>query len=274
MQTPNIRSPGASGQRTRLAGRFAGRVGIVTGAASGIGEATAALLTREGASVLLVDIHAASLNATVDSLRASGGAAVGLVADVGEEGAAERAVAAAVGAWGALHLLVNNAAAFIQKGVDASAEEWRAVMAVNVMAPALFARAARPHFQAAAGGAIVNIGSISGMTGDVDYATYSSSKAALAILTQCLAADLGPDFVRVNLVSPGITVTPKVREIIDKDFSSFQSFEDAFLPRHCLSRFCQPSDIARAVAFLLSDDASAITGANLVVDAGFMAKKG
>ena len=263
---PAGRGPGAE--------RFEGRVAIVTGAASGIGEATAALLAGEGARVLLVDRDTERLGAAVDALSGGGRAVVGLALDIAKDAAAERAVATAVERWGGLHLLVNNAAAFIQKGIGASAADWRTVMAVNVTAAALLARAAWPQFKTAGGGAIVNVGSTSGLAGDADYATYCSSKAALLMLTQCLAADLGADAVRVNTVSPGITITPKIRDLVAKDFPSFQAFEQAFLPRHCLTRFCQPDDVARAIAFLLSDDAAAITGANLVVDAGFMAKKG
>jgi NAD(P)-dependent dehydrogenase (short-subunit alcohol dehydrogenase family) len=253
--------------------RFQGHVAIVTGAGSGIGLATASLLSREGAKVLLVDINQDAIESAKTQIRAKGGIAESAVGDVGVETDVQRAVEGALSFWGRINLLVNDAASFVQKGVDASVEEWYKPWKTNVLGPALFTRTAYPAMRDAGGGAIVNVASTSGMTGDPNYATYNSSKAALLVLTMCAAVDLGPYDIRVNAVSPGVTITPALRAAIERDGSTYEEFERTWPDKQCLKRFCRPEDIANAIAFLLSDDARCISGTNLVVDVGFMAKK-
>ena len=253
--------------------RFRGQVAIVTGAGSGIGLATTNLLSREGAKVLLVDMNQEALESAKAQVRAEGGIAECAVGDVGVEADVKRAVEGALSFWGRINLLVNDAASFVQKGVDASVEEWYKPWRTNVLGPALFTRMAYPAMKDAGGGAIVNVASTSGMTGDPNYATYNSSKAALLVQTMCAAVDLGRFDIRVNAVSPGVTITPALRAAIERDGSTYEEFERTWPEKQCLKRFCQPEDIANAIAFLLSDDARCISGTNLVVDVGFMAKK-
>jgi len=253
--------------------RFADRVAIITGAASGIGLATAKLLSRDGASTLLVDLNHNGLETGVQEIREKGQTAECIRADVGAECDVRRAVDKALSSWGRIDYLVNNAASFVQKGVDASAEEWHQAWKTNVLGAALFTRLTYPAMKKVGGGAVVNLSSVSGLAGEANYATYNSSKAALLVQTMCMAVDLGGYNIRVNAVSPGVTITPTLMSIIEKDGSTWEEVQRTWPEKQCLKRLCYPEDVANAVAFLLSDDASCITGTNLVVDAGYMAKK-
>jgi dihydroanticapsin dehydrogenase len=244
--------------------RLAGKVAIVTGGAKGIGRATAELFLEEGARV-----------AVVDRDRAAGApdGALYLDADVSDEAAVERAVAAAVSAFGSLHVLVNNAAVFIQKGIEATVEEWQRVLAVNVMGPGLMAKHAVPHIRAAGGGAIVNIGSVSSFIAQKGFLTYNASKAAVAEMTRCLALDLVDDGIRVNGVCPGAVWSAAVQDMaadlgLSRDEAALRPNLGA---EQMMRRIADPREIASAVLFLASDEASFVTGANLMVDGGWTA---
>jgi NAD(P)-dependent dehydrogenase (short-subunit alcohol dehydrogenase family) len=245
-------------------GRLEGKAAIVTGGAKGIGRAIVERFLEEGAQVAAVDVDAATLPPE---------GSLGLVADVSDEPAVERAVAAAAGEFGALHVLVNNAAVFIQKGIEATVEEWQRVLAVNVMGAGLMAKHAVPHIRRAGGGAIVNIGSVSSFIAQPGFLTYNASKAAIAEMTRCMALDLADDGIRVNGVCPGAVWSSTVQDMAAELGLSRE--EAAKRPNlgaeHMIKRLGDPREIANAVLFLASDEASFITGENLMVDAGWTA---
>lgn len=235
--------------------RFAGKVAIVTGGARGIGGATAARLAAEGAQVLVADLG--EPGSLPDG-------AVFLRTDVTDEAQVKAAVDAALSRWGRLDVLVNNAGVgALGDSVGTDAASWDKVFAVNVRAIYLFCHEAIPAMRQGGGGAIVNIASISGMFGDYGMAAYNASKGAAVNYTRSLALDCAQDNIRVNAVCPGLVATdmstPALADPVDRDH---------WFDRIPLGRAAGPEEIAAAVAFLASDDASYMTGAIVPVDGG------
>ena len=254
--------------------RFAGKVVIVTGGGSGIGRAAALLFSQEGARVVVADIDSASADEVAAAIVAHGGVALAAPCDISCETEVQRMITSCVGNYGRLDVLVNSAARFLMKGgQDAGQKDWQEVFATNVAGTALCSRYAADQMRRTGGGAIVILSSTSGMKADPGYATYSSSKAALLMLTRSLAIDFGDWNIRVNSVSPGAVNTNALRRELQRTHTSQEEFEAEMFRVQCLRRLLQPDDIARSILFLASDDASAITGANLVVDAGYCAGK-
>ena len=249
--------------------RLAGKVSLVTGAGSGIGRAIAEVFAREGAAVVVADIDEAGGRATVESVRAAGGRAEFVRTDVAREAECVAAVAAAVARFGGLNLLVNNAAAFIYGSVEATTyEQWHRVWDVNVVGQAQCVKASLPALRKAGGGSIVNIASQSSFIAQANYVPYNSSKAGILQLTRCLAMDLAVDKIRVNAVSPGTIRTPAVDACIRTIGMTLEEGYERFGNDAVLKRLGEPIEIAHAVLFLASDEASYVTGANLVVDGG------
>jgi dihydroanticapsin dehydrogenase len=192
---------------------------------------------------------------------------------VSDERGVEQAVTSVVSQFGTLHILVNNAAIFILKGIDATVEEWQRIMAVNIMGPALMAKHAVPHIRRAGGGAIVNIGSVSSFIAQEGFLTYSATKAAIAEMTRCLAIDLVDDKIRVNGVCPGAVWTAQVEQMatemgLTREQAALQPNLGA---EQMMKRIAEPREIGYAAVFLASNEASFVTGANLMVDGGWTA---
>jgi NAD(P)-dependent dehydrogenase (short-subunit alcohol dehydrogenase family) len=249
--------------------RLAGKVAIVTGGAQGIGRGIAEVFVEEGAKVAILDWDVDAGTRTAVELPG----AHYFEADVSEERSVERAVADAVSEFGTLQILVNNAAVFVLKGIEATVEDWQRVMAVNIMGPALMAKHAVPHIRRAGGGAIVNVGSVSSFIAQKGMLTYNASKAAIAEMTRCMALDLVDEGIRVNGVCPGAVWSSQVQLLAAE--MGLTREETALQPNlgaeQMMKRIADPREIGYAALFLASEEASFMTGANLMVDGGWTA---
>lgn len=248
--------------------RLNDRVAIVTGGATGIGGATARRLAEEGARVLVVDMDADGAAANVDQIRAAGGTAEALHADVGTEDGVRQMVDTAVGQWGRLNIVVNNAygVAGMQRTESALVNEadWDRGMDVGLKAMFRAARFAIPHLRNAGGGSIVNMSSVHGLLVEPGQLVYETLKAGVIGLTRQLAVEYGPDGIRANAICPGHIVTERMIERWRERPETLRFFAE----QYPLRKTGVPNDIANAVVFLCSDEASFITGHALVVDGG------
>jgi 3-oxoacyl-[acyl-carrier protein] reductase len=241
---------------------LADHVAVVTGAASGIGKAIAERLAGAGAAVLIADLHADRAEAVAATLRAAGGRAEAIGADVSDADAVERIFAAARAAFGDCTLLVNNAGHVHQSPFEALAvADWDRMIAVHLRGTFLCCRAALPAMLAAGDGAIVNIASQLGQIGGVDLVHYSAAKAGIIGLTKALAREVSGRGVRVNAVAPGPIETDLVRALSEE----WRAAKRAQLP---LGRFGAPEDVAETVAFLASPAARIYVGQTLGPNSG------
>jgi NAD(P)-dependent dehydrogenase (short-subunit alcohol dehydrogenase family) len=252
-------------------GALKGKVAIITGAATGIGRASALLFARAGARVALADLREPELARTEADVRAAGGEVASITADLSRPDDCAAVVAAAVQAFGRLDVLLNNAGVgtMVVGGTVESItlEHWDLAQDVNVRAMYLVSRAAVPHMRSA-GGAIVNIASVSAFRGSVERPShaYAASKGAVLSLTRAMAASYGRDGIRVNAICPGTIRSRLTADIVDRVERAAK--EGHGIP---LGRVGEPEDIARCALFLASDDASFISGAHIVADGGAMA---
>ena len=252
-------------------GRLTGKRALITGAASGIGRATALLFAREGAAVAVVDVDEAGGQAVAQAIRNEGGQAMFVRCDVTQAEDCQRAVQRVVDEWSGLDILFNNAGIIRRATViGTTEEEWDRVMAVNVKSIFLLSKYAIPVMAQAGGGAIVNTSSGWGLVGGRNAVSYCASKGAVVNMTRAMALDHGAQNIRVNCICPGDTDTPMLRNEARQLGESDEVFlaEAADRP---LQRVGRPEDIARAVLYLVSDDASFVTGTALVVDGGGLA---
>jgi NAD(P)-dependent dehydrogenase (short-subunit alcohol dehydrogenase family) len=249
-------------------GRLDGRVAIVTGGAQGIGGATARKLAAEGAKVLIADIDEATMARNAVRIRAAGGTVETIVADVSESAQSKRMVDAAVGHWGALHLLVNNAFAGGKElhgsAVEVSEEHWNRGLAILMTAIFLGVKHAAPVMEQAGGGAIVNLSSVHGLLMAPHKLVYEAGKSAVIGMTRQMAIDFGPRGIRVNAICPGHIVTERIAPQWEAHPDGLRYFARQYPVR----RTGVPEDIANAIAFLCSEEASFITGQALAVDGG------
>ena len=252
-------------------GALRGKVAIITGAATGIGRASALLFAQAGARVALADTREPELARTAAEVRAAGGEATAIAADLARPDDCAAVVTSAVRAFGRLDVLLNNAGVgtMVVGGTveTIGLEHWDLAQDVNVRAIYLVSRAAVPHMRSA-GGSIVNISSVSAFRGSVGRPShaYAASKGAVLALTHAMAASYGRDGIRVNAICPGTIRTRLTADIVDRVERA--SKEGHGIP---LGRVGEPEDVARCALFLASDDASFISGAHIVADGGAMA---
>lgn len=245
---------------------LAGRAAVVTGASQGIGAAVARRLAEAGARVALhYRGNVTGAEDGVASIRAAGGEALALHADLADGGAAEELAADAARELGGLDILVNNAGTFpVAPLIDMTADEWRAMFASNVETAFLCTQAAARRMREAGGGAIVNVASIEALNPGPAHGHYASAKAAVTMLTRAAAQELGEFGIRVNAVSPGVIARAGIE-------SEWPEGVERWRSRAPLVRLGEPEDVADACLFLASPASRWITGHNLVVDGGVTA---
>jgi NAD(P)-dependent dehydrogenase (short-subunit alcohol dehydrogenase family) len=253
-------------ERSVVRDRFKGKVAIVTGGSAGIGLATVTELCREGASVALTGIEP-DLGADVEKmLKGEGFDVLFLGGDMAEEQFCASVVRETLSKWSRVDLLVNNAFSFVAKGRDAERSDWERTYQVGPIAYATMAAKVAEPMKQAGGGAIVNVSSISARIAQPNRWTYNSAKGAVANLTRCIALDLAPYGIRVNSISPGWIWTREVEKAAGGDRAKWEPVWGEY---HMLRRLGEPVEVAAAILFLLSRDASFITGADLPVDGGY-----
>jgi NAD(P)-dependent dehydrogenase (short-subunit alcohol dehydrogenase family) len=244
-------------------GRLEGKVAIVTGAGSGIGEATARLMAREGAAVVVADIDAAEAARVAGQLDR----AVAAEVDVSDETSVVSMVETAVERFGGLDVLHNNATDSSINAVDTDIVTldmavFDRLIAVNLKGAFLGCKHAIPHMLARGGGSIVNTASVDGFVGRGVRAAYGASKAGIVLLTKSVASQYGARGIRCNAVAPGLTLTPGAVG------NATAEYLDAALVLYPMPRLCAPEDVANAVLFLASDEAAYVNAATLMVDGG------
>lgn len=254
---------------------LSGRTALVTGAGAGIGRAIAIALAQAGARVgINVMGNKAGGEQTLAAVRAAGSDGIVLAADITEPGGADAMADTIAASFGPVGILVNNSGigspSTPDTALDVALDDWDRVMAVNVRGALQCARACLPAMIAAGRGAIVNVASIRGVTAARGLAAYSASKGAILSLTQQMALDYARSGIRVNAVSPGFVESEMLKGYIARQPDP-AAVHDRLASAAALGRIGRPGEIADAVVFLASDEASFVTGANLVVDGGNMA---
>ena len=248
--------------------RLENKVALITGGARGIGASQAKLFAREGAKVVIADVLDAEGRQTEAEINETGGECLFVRLDVTDETNWQDAIAATVARFGKLDILVNNAGIYIGGRVeDTSVETWDQLFGVNAKGVFLGTKYAIPEMRSAGGGSIINVSSVMGIVGSMYSAAYNASKGAARLLTKAAAIQYAKEGIRVNSIHPGVTDTPMVSEVV-KD----ETFQRIRLARNPISRLGQPEDIAYGTLYLASDEASFVTGTELVIDGGWTAQ--
>jgi len=252
--------------------RFEDRVVILTGAASGIGKAAALLFAEEGATVCLLDIDRRGIEEATRAILDKNRKALPFVCDVTDERKVAETVEQVLRHAAGIDVLCNNAGIELSKSlISTEKDEWEAVLSVNLKGMFLLSKHVLPHMMDSGGGAVVNTSSISGLLGWPDSAAYCASKGGVVQLTREMAVEYGQYNIRINCICPGTTETPMINRLLSLE-SDPEETARSIKAMHPLGRFAQPEEIARAMLFLASDEASFVTGAVLPVDGGYTAK--
>lgn len=250
---------------------FKGKVAIVTGGAAGIGRATALEFARRGASVVVADLNEARGDETINQIRQLGAAAIFTRTDVADESHVMAMVQSAVDRFGRIDVLVNNAGIVPSQTQvplhDVSLELFQKVMAVNVAGTFLGMKHAIPQMLKNGGGAVVNVSSVSGMRGSAGDPSYPTSKHAVIGLTRSAALTYAEQGVRINSVGPGVVKTDMTAPLVASD-----TMNEWLMGETPMKRFADPSEIAKLIVFLCSDEASFMTGGYYPVDGGWLAQ--
>jgi NAD(P)-dependent dehydrogenase (short-subunit alcohol dehydrogenase family) len=252
--------------------RLNGTVALVAGGGGEIGAAIALRFAQEGAKLVVADLVLAKAQACADAIARAGGAAAAVACDVADPASAEAAVAQGARAFGRLTCLVNVAAAVTPNGTveKLSLEDWNKALAVNLTGAFLMCKYAVPQLRAAGGGTIINIASQLGHLGVPERAPYCTTKAALLHFTRVLAMDHARDHIRANTISPGAIST----ERSSAKYGGKEKAGKIHGPKHLLGRTGRVEEVAAAAAFLASNDASFVTGTDILVDGGYVVFKG
>jgi NAD(P)-dependent dehydrogenase (short-subunit alcohol dehydrogenase family) len=255
-------------------GRVQDKVAIVTGAAQGIGRATALLLAREGAAVAVTDVNAQEAEAVAERIRAAGGRGRAWALDVSREAEVIAVFAEVAQEFGRLDILVNNAGI---SGANGTAEEiteadWERVMNVNAKGTFFCTKHAVPLMRRAGGGSIVNLSSIYGIVGSRNVAAYHASKGAIRIMSKTDALAFAEDRIRFNSVHPGFIWTPMLEAGAQVPGVAPEAVHNAMAKLHPLGTLGEPEDVAYGILYLASDEAKFVTGCELVIDGGYTAR--
>lgn len=245
---------------------LSGKIALITGGLGDLGYATAKRLSEEGCKTILADVQPDSM-AKANSINAHF-----IQVDISREAEVKKACNEIAATIGNVHILVNTAAYFVFKGVEATEEDWATINAVNIGGTSLITKYIVPQMRSVGGGSIINFSSVSGFVGQANFATYNATKFAIRGLTKCWAQDLAPDNIRVNTLCPGYIYTSAFIQSCEKLGLDIEEENERASAMHLLNRQGTVAEVAAAAAFLASDDASFITGSDLLVDGGYLAK--
>ena len=253
------------------AGRLNGKSAVITGAGNGIGRATAIQFADEGARLVINDIDKRSLAAVAETLTSAGADIVEVVGNVADPADAQAMISAAISNYGVIDILVANAGVIpLGTITDTAPEDWDRVMDVDARGMFLTCKYAITEMARQGSGSIICLSSISGMAGQRGQAAYGPAKFVATGLTRHLAVEWAQHGIRVNAVAPGTIETEAVRQVVEA--ADGRRYVDLIREQHPMKRLGQPAEVAQAIVFLASDDASFITGEVLAVDGGYLAQ--